>query len=275
MNRSALLIALVVAGLGVFLLVLYQRRFETEASGGDRIKLVIAVKPIARGTVVTDDMVATRDIPQAYVEDRAIKDVEKAKILGLKVGNPVQAQQTLMWTDLVTSTEERKDLSSLVQPGSRAVAMRVHREDSNVALIRPGDYVDVIAVMNQQSGALQAGVGNADPITAVVLLQRVLVLATGLDTSPEAASDNAAKTATGQGSAADLLTLSLTLPEGQYVALAAERGRLSVVLRNPNDQRTAERIPDITSQQLMDKTANIVGIVHGGSRGPKEVTGGQ
>ncbi len=54
MNRSALLIALVVAGLGVFLLILYQHRFETEASGGDRIKLVIAVKPILRGTVVTE-----------------------------------------------------------------------------------------------------------------------------------------------------------------------------------------------------------------------------
>jgi pilus assembly protein CpaB len=270
MNRSALLIALVVAGLGVFLLILYQHRFETEASGGDRIKLVIAVKPIARGAVVTDDMVATRDIPQAYVEDRAIKEVEKAKILGLKVGNPVQAQQTLMWTDLVTSSEERKDLSSLVQPGSRAVAVRVRREDSNVALIRPGDYVDVIAVMSQSNQALGAGNSN-DPLSAVVLLQRVLVLATGLDTSPEAANDNAAKTAAGLNSAGDLLTLSLTLPEGQYIALAAERGRLSVALRNPNDQRTAERIPDITTNQLMDKTV-IPGIIHGGgSHGPTEV----
>ncbi len=272
MNRSALLIALVVAGLGVFLLILYQRRFETEASGGDRVKLVIAVKPIPRGAVVTDDMVATRDIPQAYVEDRAIKDVEKAKILGLKVGNPVQAQQTLMWTDLVTSSEERKDLSSLVQPGSRAVAVRVRRDDSNVALIRPGDYVDVIAVMAQNNQALVAG-GTDAPLSAVVLLQRVLVLATGLDTSPEAANDNAAKTASGMSATGDLLTLSLTLPEGQYIALAAERGRLSVALRNPSDQRTAERIPDITTSQLMDKSANIVGIVHGGNRGPTEVKG--
>lgn len=273
MNRSALLIALVVAGLGVFLLILYQSRFEKEASGGERIKLLIAVKPIARGAVVTEDSVATREIPQAYVEDRAIKEVEKAKILGLKVGNPVQAQQTLMWTDLVTSSEERKDLSSLVQPGSRAVAVRVHRDDSNVALIRPGDYVDVIAVMPQGNAALQqAGGANTDPLTAVVLLQRVLVLATGLDTSPEAANDNAAKTASGLGQASDLLTLSLTLPEGQYIALAAERGRLSVALRNPNDQRTAERIPDITTQQLLDKSQNIVGIIHGGGRvGPTEV----
>jgi pilus assembly protein CpaB len=272
MNRSALLIALVVAGLGVFLLILYQRRFETEASGGDRIKLVIAVKPIPRGTVITDDMVATREIPQAYVEDRAIKEVEKAKILGLKVGNPVQAQQTLMWTDLVTSSEERKDLSSLVQPGSRAVAVRVHRDDSNVALIRPGDYVDVIAVMAQGNGPVIAG-NTGEALSAVVLLQRVLVLATGLDTSPEAANENAVKNASGAGPAGDLLTLSLTLPEGQYIALAAERGRLSVALRNPNDQRTAERIPDITTSQLMDKTI-IPGIIHGGgSHGPTEVKG--
>lgn len=271
MNRSALLIALVVAGLGVFLLILYQHRFETEASGGDRIKLLIAVKPIARGAVVTEDAVATREIPQAYVEDRAIKEVEKPKILGLKVGNPVQAQQTLMWTDLVTSSEERKDLSSLVQPGSRAVTMRVNREDSNVALIRPGDYVDIIAVMSQTNSA---GATKDSPAVAVVLLQRVLVLATGIDTSPEAANDNAAKTASGMAQAGDLLSLSLTLPEGQYIALAAERGHLSVALRNPNDQRTAERIPDITSNQLTDKSANIVGIIHGGGRvGPTEVKG--
>ncbi|HEX7664668.1 MAG TPA: Flp pilus assembly protein CpaB [Polyangiaceae bacterium] len=275
MNRSALLIALVVAGLGVFLLILYQHRFETEASGGERIKLLIAVKPIARGAVVTEDAVATREIPQAYVEDRAIKEVEKAKILGLKVGNQVQAQQTLMWTDLVTSSEERKDLSSLVQPGSRAVAVRVEREDSNVALIRPGDYVDVIAVMSQNAGAAgQLAAQSNDPLTAVVLLQRVLVLATGLDTSPETASETAAKSANGYGQTQDLLTLSLTLPEGQYIALASERGRLSVALRNPNDQRTAERIPDITSSQLMDKGASIVGIIHGGGRvGPTEVRG--
>ncbi|MGH7284476.1 MAG: Flp pilus assembly protein CpaB [Polyangiaceae bacterium] len=272
MNRSALLIALVVAGLGVFLLILYQHRFETEASGGDRIKLLIAVKPIARGAVVTDDAVATREIPQAYVEDRAIKEVEKPKILGLKVGNPVQAQQTLMWTDLVTSSEERKDLSSLVQPGSRAVAVRVNREDSNVALIRPGDYVDIIAVMSQSGGGAQS-LESGGPSVAVVLLQRVLVLATGIDTSPEAANDNAAKTASGMSQASDILSLSLSLPEGQYIALAAERGRLSVALRNPNDQRTAERIPDITSNQLTDKTA-IVGIIHGGGRvGPTEVKG--
>src|SRR6185295_10372514 len=103
MNRRALFIALVVASLGVFLLFLYQKKFETEASGGEKIKLLITVKPIERGTVITEEMVATREVPQAYVEDRAVKEVEKAKVLGLRVGNTLQAQQTIMWPDLVTA----------------------------------------------------------------------------------------------------------------------------------------------------------------------------
>lgn len=249
MNRRALVLALVVGLLGVFLLVLYQRRFEVEASGGEKIKLLIAVKPIERGKIVTDDMIATREVPQAYVEDRAIKEVEKAKILGLRVGNIVQAQQTLMWTDLITASEERRDLSSLVQPGNRAVSIRTAREESSIALIRPGDYVDVIGVMAPQGT-------TTDQRTAVVLLQRVLVLAAGLETSPEA-MDSKEK---GLGEA--LLTLSLTVPEAQLLALAAEKGRITVALRNPEDQRTAERLPDINSNSLLDSNQrdNIKGI---------------
>ena len=75
MNRRALLLAVVVGILGLFLMVLYQRRFEVEASGGEKIKLLIAVKPIERGKAITEDMIATREVPQAYVEDRAIKEV--------------------------------------------------------------------------------------------------------------------------------------------------------------------------------------------------------
>jgi pilus assembly protein CpaB len=121
MNKRALFIALVFAVLGIILLVLYQQRFVAEASGGEKIKLLIAIKPIEHGKVITEDMLAIREVPMAYVEDRAVKEVEKAKVLGLRVGDTVQAQQTIMWTDLVTANEDRRDLSSLVQHGSRAV----------------------------------------------------------------------------------------------------------------------------------------------------------
>ena len=242
MNRRALVLALIVGMLGVFLLVLYQRRFEVEASGGEKVKLLIAVKPIERGKVITDDVVATREVPQAYVEDRAIKEVEKAKILGLRVGNTVQAQQTLMWTDLITASEDRRDLSDIVQPGNRAVTIKTSREDSSVALIRPGNYVDVIAVMGQnQQSELRA---------AAVLLQRVLVLATGLDTSGDLSPAEKNNVVSDRD---NLLTLSLTLPEAQLLAAAQEKGRITVALRNPEDQRTIDRIPDYNTTLLFNR----------------------
>lgn len=264
MNRRALFIALVFSVLGVVLLVLYQQRFVAEASGGEKIKLIIAVKPIEHGKVITEDLLASRDVPLAYVEDRAVKDIEKPKIVGLRVGNTVQAQQTLMWTDLVTANEDRRDLSSLVQPGSRAVSINMMKEGSSVALIRPGDYVDVLATMNTQ---------KEEQKIAVVLLQRVLVLASGLDTSPDAVEQRDPKLVNPMGEAASLLTLSLPVTEAQLLALAQERGKLAVVLRNPEDQRTAQSIPDLNSGVLFDpSTRQRSGTAHGGgSVGPTEI----
>ena len=224
MNRRALLIAFVVALVGVFRLVLYTRRFERDASGGERIKLLVALKPIERGKPITEDALTTRDVPQAYVEDRAIKEVEKAKVLGLKVGTAIQAQQTLMWTDLVTANEDRRDLSSLVQPGMRAVSIKTGREDVSSAMIKPGDYVDVIGVVQE----------NGDQRTSLVLLQRVLVLAAGFETSPDLMEKK-------QVQQESILTLSLTLAQAQLLALASEKAMLSVALRNPEDPLKPEQ----------------------------------
>jgi pilus assembly protein CpaB len=221
MDRRALMIALVVALLGVVLLFLYTKRFEREASGGEKIRLLVAVKPIERGKPITEEMLSTHEVPMAYVEDRAIKEVDKSKILGIKVGTTIQAQQTLMWTDLTTANEERRDLSSLIVPGSRAVTIRTRREDASSAMVKPGDYCDVIAILPD---------GNTE--TAIILLQRVLVLASGFDTSPDAIDLTANKD---RRLTESVLTLSLSLEDAQKLAVATEHGTVTVVLRGPQD----------------------------------------
>lgn len=259
MNRRALLIAVLVGLLGTFLLVLYQRRFELEASGGEKVKLLMAVKRIERGKPITEDEIAVREIPLAYVDERAIRETEKNKILGLKMGNTVKEQQLLLWTDL-TATDERKDLSALVLPGYRAVSIKVARDDTSIALIQPGDYVDVIGVIGASTAAGEAK-------NAVVLLQRVLVLATGTDTSPEQARDT--KEASSYGSES-LLTLSLTLTEAQILALATERGRLTVAVRHPDDQARTSGIVDLNFNQIIDERERAK--IRNVRTGPREIT---
>ncbi|MBN9166962.1 MAG: Flp pilus assembly protein CpaB [Myxococcales bacterium 68-20] len=259
MNRRALFIAVLVGILGAFLLVLYQRRFELEASGGEKVKLLMAVKRIERGKPITDDVITIREIPLAYVDERAIRETEKNKILGLKMGNTVKEQQVLLWSDL-TATDERKDLSALVLPGYRAVSIKAARDDTSIALIKPGDYVDVIGVIGASTAINEAK-------NAVVLLQRVLVLATGTDTSPEQAKDT--KEANPYASE-NLLTLSLTLTEAQVLALAAERGRLAVAVRHPDDQARTSGIVDLNFNQIVDERERAK--IRNVRTGPRDIT---
>ena len=79
-NRIALLVASVVAAVGALLLVLYLRRFEEEASGGAPVKVLMAVKALEPGQLLTEDSVAVRAIPVAYVESRAVRESDRAKV---------------------------------------------------------------------------------------------------------------------------------------------------------------------------------------------------
>ena len=250
-NRKAIFISFVLGLLAVLLLIVYMRQFEREMSGGERVQLVVALKPIKRGTLISDELLSTRDVPMAYVEERAIKANERAKIVGVRTSASIPAQAIVTWTDLAIANEER-DLSSLVQPGRRAMTVRASNADDKKsnALIRPGDYVDVLATMTPPN------VESASEATkSVVLLQRVLVLAIGVDTEPQAvaAAANSGKQHSSQRDMA--LTLSLTLGESQLLSLASEQGRLAVALRNPEDQRIAEGIPDMAVGQIFDTTA--------------------
>jgi pilus assembly protein CpaB len=225
MYRRALLVALACAAAAVSLFVLYLKQYEREASGGEPVRVLVVLRALEAGAQITEDALGSKDVPQAYVEDRAIRETDKNRVLGLRVGGLVQAQQTLMWTDLSVSSEERRELSTLVQPGRRAVTIGF-KNGVMAALVRPGDAVDVIAV----------GDGRQDSRAAKVLLQNVLVLAVGGSTSADARGD-AQQRELREGD----LSLSVTLAEAQQLALARERGDLSVAVRNVDDAQILER----------------------------------
>lgn len=253
MNRRAMFIAAALALAGITLLLVYMKRYEREMSGGDQVELLAALKPIKRGTVITDEMLTARDVPTAYVESRAIKAAERSKVVGLQSANAIAPQETVMWTDLAITTENR-DVSSLVQPGKRAVT--VHGAGGDEAalngLVRPGDYVDVVATMDESLAPIAAASTGSKERVAVVLLQKVLVLAVAGDTQIAAAGEPASRP--GSGPADKSITLSLNVKEAQLLALAMEKGRVSVAVRNPDDPRIND-LPDMPASALADSKA--------------------
>jgi len=243
MKVRPLFFGVIAALLGIVLQIAYMRRFEEQASGGAKIDLLVAAVPIPRGKPITAEMIGVRSVPQAYVDDRSIRASDREKILNLQAVNAVSVLQTLAWTDLIASTDDQRDLSSLVQPGNRAMPVRV-QFDELLHLIRPGDFVDLLAI-------------DAEGRTASVLLQRVLVLAAGLETTIARASDK-------PPTRASLLTVSVSLQEAQLLSLAQIVGRVTAVVRNTGDPRVSEAPPDVTREQLND--ANARQTVQGGAR---------
>jgi pilus assembly protein CpaB len=235
MKGRAAGIAILVASVGAFLLWTYLKRFEQEASGGALVAVLVTIHTLEPGAVLRDEDIAERAIPVAYVEPRAIRRDDRARIANLRILVPLQAQQTLMWTDIVLANDDRRDLSSLVQPGMRAVTVKVDGKAS--ALVHPGDRVDIIGTFPQP--------GSADNKVAVVLLQNILVLGAGSET-----------TAGGRRSQEESeLAVSLSLQNSQILQVAADKGKLAVALRGPNDVRVQESMPDISSTILTEVLA--------------------
>ncbi|HEY5955653.1 MAG TPA: Flp pilus assembly protein CpaB, partial [Polyangiaceae bacterium] len=230
-------VGLFAAALGTAIFLVYARRLEVQTSGGDRIEIVVAIRGIERGAALTEEMLTTRAIPQAYVDDRAIRATERDKVLGLKTVENVGVSQPVFWTDVVTTRDDQRDLSALVQPGYRAVTAPF-ASNPTFSLIHPGDFVDVLAVSQRNNSELR---------DSAVLLQRILVLAIGNETGGASG-----KNKPGQSTQAPSLTLSLNLQEAQLLQLASQRGPLSVALRNPNDQRVAENPQPLDSRALDD-----------------------
>jgi pilus assembly protein CpaB len=232
--------------LGGGLLWLYLNRFEQEASGGARVQVLSVLEPIARGSLITAEALAVSEIPVAYVEQRAVRASDKTKIVGIRVAHDLDAQDTLLWTDLAVSSESR-DLSSLVQPGKRAVTVRASEAGSDPAgsgLLRPGDYVDVLVTLRDEALENKGS-------SAVVLLQRVLVLAVGSKTEAQGFAEG--REQRGFQARERELTLSLKTEEVQLLSLARERGTVSVALREPNDSKIVEGIADMPASVLYDK----------------------
>ncbi len=233
MNRRAFLVGLVLAVLTTLLVAIYLRRIESETSGGPRVPVVVVLKDVEPGKMITEEMLGIREVPRAYVETRAVKAQEKSKILGVRTVNALAPQQQLMWTDLAVASESR---GIQVPVGYRGVTIRLPADDASSVLIKPGDFVDVFAVHGKETRK------------STLLLQRVLVLAVGQDTTGEVRADGR------PAGRSPVITASLSVRDAQLLALASDRARIVVAMRPESDGTVLENVPDLPSK-IFDEPA--------------------
>ncbi|HEX7672007.1 MAG TPA: Flp pilus assembly protein CpaB [Polyangiaceae bacterium] len=222
--------SLVAAGastlLGIVLLQVHERRLVAEISGGEPVPVLTLLRDVPAGAVLEAEALGVRAIPEAYVERRAVREADLDKVVALKVALALRATESLLWTDLSAGRPETRELSALIQPGSRAVTVQAGTFDG---LLGAGDRVDVVA---------------KDSAVVPELLQNLLVVAVGGDTGRDAV----AAAATGKRSS---VTLTGSVEQAAAIAQAAESGEVTLSLRNPDDVAIATRPPERSPQRML------------------------
>lgn len=217
-NHRANLIGAAAFFLGLLGFQAYALRIKEEAQGGRPVSVLVMTQDLKAGTALTSASLATVEVPSDYLDDRRIRDSERANLIGVPLQTSLKAGEGLLWGDLADGSAHRH-LASLVLPGRRAYSLEASANPLG-RLLRVGDHVDVLV---ERSGSSE------------VLLERVMVLAVG----GKVESDELGLVATDVGGKG--VTVSVTASEAETLLGAESGGELRLILRNPEDLRTAAK----------------------------------
>ena len=132
----------------------------------------------------------------------------------------------------VTAPGQRAALSSMLDPGKRAVTVRVDDVRGVAGFIQPGDRVDVVLIRTEAESKLKEGYSD-------VILQYAKVLAIDQITGERPEQPTIAKA----------VTLEVSSEEAQKILLATNVGRLTLILRQPAEAN-AEPVHRVTENDL-------------------------
>ena len=201
--------------------------------------VIVARRDLAKGDVVTTETMAVRRIPEEYVSGSAVLPEHFDGFEGMRLAAPLRSGEQLMASAIVGG--DNLAFSQRVKPGIRALTIAVDEVNSISGMLQPGDRIDLLFSARPPA----EGDGRApQPEATVPLFQGLLVLATGRQV--RAGVDE-------RGGARSFSTVTVEVePEhAQRLVVAQRAGRLTAVLRNPDDpQRMNRKAMDV--RQLLE-----------------------
>jgi pilus assembly protein CpaB len=274
-NRLILLIGFFLAAVA-FVGVIYALGNNTPGTTNkeDKTTNVVAAVDIALGTVLTDEMLTTQDIPR--IDKVAGTPSFKSEVIGQTVTTDIKAGQQIVAADFSTVTVN-PNIGRLLDTGERAMAVMVDQVSGVGTLVKPGDHVDVVIGI---AGADKFPVVTTDPVTkqptvvpginatsVKAIIQNLKVVGTLLPPPPTDQTNTGGTegtTGTGTGTAPSLngqtqiVLLAVNDKQAEVLRFGQIDGTITIILRSPNDDLLpADTTDGVTLRQLVDKWAVI------------------
>ncbi len=270
--KIMLLVALLLATGTSYVVYRYVQQADALHRPVETVQVVTAAKDIPTRTLITNDMLRLSAVPIGVALPQASTKLDQ--VVGRVARQPISQGEQILNNKIYASREET-GLAFTVPPGKRAIAVGVDEVVGSGGNIVPGDFVDVVAVIDtkenkdeqQQSQqaapsappapgrSLMASLPTRSQISAVAqfVLQDVEVLAVAQqiegDTSQGGVAGAVQTLVPGRTQSstkpdvqpqpqAHTVTLSVAPEDVQKVILAENKGKIRLVLRAYGDEAT-------------------------------------
>ena len=231
-NATVLVIALVLGVIAAVLtrnwLVSHSRAKLAQEAG----TIVVAAVPLGFGSQLTPENVKENSWSANTLPEGAFATKQELLSGGRRMALVSIAPNEPVLRARVTAPGQRAALSSMLDPGKRAVTVRVDDVRGVAGFIQPGDRVDVVLIRTEAESKLKEGYSD-------VILQYAKVLAIDQITGERPEQPTIAKA----------VTLEVSSEEAQKILLATNVGRLTLMLRQPAEAN-AEPVHRVTENDL-------------------------
>ena len=260
-NWIVLIAALGVGGLAAFgaknYLSTQMAEIEAREKNKAMVQVVVAKTDLEKGSALSAENVAVRPVPKEWAHSGAITPDQFGRAEGSALAYPANAGEPVIWAQL--EGQRSPTFSARLTQGRRAVTVPVDEISSLSGMVEPGDLIDIVVSINKDKRNF-----------TFTLLQSVTVLATGTKASQEE------KDIEGRGRTFTTITLDTTPEDAKRVIAAREVGRVTALLRAPNDTSSVSRERSDAQTLLglatgLSSAGSSVPVIYGG--GP--ITEGQ
>ena len=239
MQRHRVLVAFGIAWLTALLLSWGVYRRSNAPESRQVIQAVAAARVVPVGTLLSAAdlrlvQLDRKDLPQGAF-------FKTSDVVDRAASTPLTANELVLEGKLAAKGSGA-GLPALIEPGLRAVSVQVNEVSGVAGFIQPGTHVDVLFTRT---------LANGDAATTTIL-QNVKVLAYGqrLESAARPEVRPAGRTDLRENTRPTPATLLVTQEQAEKLALAVQRGRIQLALRNPLDSEISERTEPVGSADL-------------------------
>lgn len=183
---------------------------------GNPVNVIVAKRELKKGEKLSSDNVAVRMIPGDYAHSNAVNPNDFDRLDGQALAYPVKPGEMILWS--LMEGKKTPPFSTRIAAGHRAITVPVDEVNSMSGMLEPGDMIDLLVTVDQKGKKV-----------TFPLLQSVQVMATGQRSADDPRSGERRQYST--------VTLDTTLEQAQNVIVAHESGKITALLRNPEDKQ--------------------------------------